>query len=116
MDVGFSDRNFRKNGYVKSKEDTSLTVLLLNVCSFFNKLNEVITLSVSHKPHIIATTESWLHDKISDPDIVIRVYRLFLKDRKDRGGGTLLFLGLPFVPSKKFNSLYERSYIYHRNK
>ncbi len=60
VDVGFSDRNFRKNGYVTSKEEASFTILLLNACSLLNKFDEVISLTVSHKPHIIAITESWL--------------------------------------------------------
>ncbi len=100
MDLGFSDRNFRKNGYVTSKENASLTSLLLNACSFLNKFDEVITLSVSHKPHIIAITESWLHDKISDPEIEIRDYRLFRKDRKGRGGGALLFIRSSLRPKQ----------------
>ncbi len=44
VDLGFSDRNRRKkNGYVKSKEDASLTNLLLNACSFLNKFDEALT-------------------------------------------------------------------------
>ncbi len=54
MELGFSDRNLRKNDYITSKDDASLNVLLLNVCSLSNKFDEVITFSVSHKPHIIA--------------------------------------------------------------
>ncbi len=75
-----------------SKEDSSLTILLLNACSLLNKFDEVLTLPVSHKPHIIAITESWLHDKISDPEIEIRDYSLLRKDRKGRGGGAILFI------------------------
>ncbi len=101
MDLGFSDRNLRKNGYVKSKEDASLTILLLNACSLLNKFDEVITLSVFNKPHIIAITESWLHDKISDPEIEIRDYRLFRKDRKGGGGGALLFIRSSLRPKQK---------------
>ncbi len=77
---------------MKSKEDASLTILLLNACSLLNKFDEVISLTVSHKPHIIVITESWLHDKILDPEIEIRDYSLFCKDRKGRGGGALLFI------------------------
>ncbi len=69
-----------------------MTVLILNACSLLNEFDKVITLSVSHKPHIIAIIESWLHDKIFDPEIDIRDYRLFRKDRKGRGGGALLFI------------------------
>ncbi len=101
MDLGFSDRNLRKNGYVTSKEDASFTILLLNACSFLNKFDEVITLSLSHKPHIIAITESWLHDKSSDPEIEIRDYRLFRKDRKGRGGGALLCIRSSLCPKQK---------------
>ncbi len=61
MDLGFSDPNLRKNGYVKSKEDENLAIFLLNACSLLNEFDEVIIISVSHKPHIIAITESWLH-------------------------------------------------------
>ncbi len=103
MDLGFSDRNLRKNGYVKSKEDASLTILLLNACSLLNKFDEVITLSVSHKPHIIAINESWLHVNISDPEIEIRDYSLFRKDRKGRGGGALLFIRSFLRPKQNSN-------------
>ncbi len=100
MDLVFSDRNLKKNGLVESKEDASLTVFLLNACSLLNKFDEVITLSVSHKPHIIAITKSWLHDKISDPEIEIRDYRLFRKDRKGRGSGALLFIRWSLRPKQ----------------
>ncbi len=65
-----------------------------------NKFVDAITLSVSHEPHIIAITESWLHDIISDPEIDIRNYRLFRKDKKDRDGGPLLFIR-SFLRSKQ---------------
>ncbi len=92
VDLGFSARNLRKNGYVKSKEDA---------CSLLNKFDEAITLSVSHKPHIVAITESWLHDKISGPEVVLRDYSLFRKNRKGRRGGALLFIRSSLRPKQK---------------
>ncbi len=41
----------KKKGYVKSKEDASLTILLLNACSLLNKFDEALTpflYSISH--------------------------------------------------------------------
>ncbi len=78
-----------------------MTILLQNACSLLKKFDEIITLSVSHKPHIIAITESWLHDKILDPETEIRDYSLFRKDRKGRGGGALLFLRSSLRPKQK---------------
>ncbi len=75
-----------------------MTTLLLNACSLLNKFDEVITLSVSHKPHMIAITESWLHVNISDE---IRDYNLFRKDRQGRGGGALLFIRSSLRPKQK---------------
>ncbi len=97
VDLGFSDRNLRKNGYVKSKEDASLIILLLNACSPLNKFDEVITLSVSHKPHIIAITEFWLHDKILEP----RDRNQRLSFIPQRGGGALLLIRSSLRPKQK---------------
>ncbi len=78
-----------------------MTVLILNACSLLNEFDDIITLSVSHKPHIIAITESWLHDKILDPEIEIRDYSLFRKDRNCRGGGAFLFIRSSLRPKQK---------------
>ncbi len=64
-------------------------------------------MTVAHKPHIIATTESWLNDKIYDPEIEIRDSSLFRKFRKGRGGGALLFIRSSLRPKQKIQLKHE---------
>ncbi len=64
----------------------SSRVLLLNACSLLNKLDELTTVAISHKPHIIAITETWLSDKIIAAEIAINDYQLLRNDRKAIGG------------------------------
>ncbi len=36
-----------------------------------NKIDELITIVQTYKPHIVAITETWLHDQINDAEIAI---------------------------------------------
>ncbi len=59
---------------------------MLNACSLINKIDELITIVQTYKPHIVAITETWLHDQINDAEIAINDHLIF---RKDRGGGAM---------------------------
>ncbi len=90
MGPGSYNRNLRKYVLVRSKADTSLTILLLSACSLVNKI-DVLTKNVqTYKPHAVAKTETRLHDQINDAEITINDHHIFRK--QGRGGGPLLFI------------------------
>jgi hypothetical protein len=64
------------------------------VRSIFNKLDELRLLALSKKSDIIALTETWLTDDITDTEIEIPGYQIFRLDRRSgkKGGGTLVYL------------------------
>ncbi len=39
-----------------------------------NKIDELITIVQTYKPHIVAITETWLHDQINDAEIAITFF------------------------------------------
>ncbi len=63
-----------------------------------NKIDEFITIVQTYKPHIVAITETWLHDQINDAKIAINDYHIF---RKDRGGGALLLIKSSLRPKQQ---------------
>ncbi len=58
MRLGLANRNLRKDVHVRSEVDASLTILMLNACSLMNKIDELITIVLTYKPHIVAITET----------------------------------------------------------
>ncbi len=66
-----------------------------------NKIDELITVVQTYKPHIVAITETWLHEQINDTEITINNYHIFLKDREGRGGGQLLFIKSSLRPKQQ---------------
>ncbi len=92
MGLGFANRNLRKDVHVKSEVDASLMILMQNACSLMNKIDELITIVETYKPHIVTITETWLHDQINDAEIAINDFHIFRKDREGRGGRALLFI------------------------
>ncbi len=92
MGQGLANRNLRKDVHVRSEVDASLTILMLNAYSLMNKIDEFITIVQTYTPHIVAITETWLHDQINDAEIAINDYHIFRKDREGRGDGALLLI------------------------
>ncbi len=74
---------------------------MLDACSLMNKIDELITVVQTYKPHIVAITETWLHEQINDTEIIINDYHIFLKDREGRGGGALLFIKSSLRPKQQ---------------
>ena len=56
-------------------------------------------LASAHSPHIIAITETWLDDTISDRELAIPGYHLLRRDRDRHGGGVAIFIwdNFPFT-------------------
>lgn len=62
---------------------------------------------LSEKPDIVAITETWLNENISDSEISFEGYTLIRRDRKDvvkqRGGGVLLYIRSSLNPVEMSN-------------
>ena len=55
-----------------------------------NKTDVLESVTLSHKPQIVVITETWLHNDISDSEIVPPGYGIFRNDRSSRGGGVAI--------------------------
>lgn len=54
--------------------------------SVINKTENLESIIIAHKPHIIIITESWLHNTITDSEIAPPYYKVHRQDRDSRGG------------------------------
>ena len=69
------------------------TITHLNIRSLLPKLDKVRSrLAGRSPPSIIAFTESWLDNTVSDGEICIPGYKVYRKDRNWNGGGIVLFV------------------------
>ena len=73
-----------------------LSILYTNARSIVNKMQELKVLALTSQPDIIALTESWTHNEISNAYLAIPGYYIAARcDRKDtqngRGGGILIY-------------------------
>ena len=71
------------------------SLFLSNIQSLCSKLDELLVFANSAKPDIIALTESWTNDKISDQQIMIPGYsNPYRHDRSDgrKGGGVCCYV------------------------
>ena len=73
-----------------------LKIMYTNARSIVNKMQELKALAHVSQPDIIALTETWTHDQISNACLAIPDYYLVARcDRKDtqngRGGGILIY-------------------------
>ena len=66
------------------------TVILANIRSVYNKLDEISQLVESKQPDVCVFTESWLDDNTPDDAVAIPSYSVVRKDRSDRKGGGIL--------------------------
>lgn len=64
--------------------------LNLNARSLVNKSSELESIVLTHKPHIIVITETWLNIDIRDAEVTPPGYRIYRKDRDSRGGGVAI--------------------------
>lgn len=94
---------------------TMLKFLFMNADSIMNKIDLLQAHVYELEPDIIAITESWTHEEITDGILKIQGYDLIgRRDRKDtlkgRGGGVLLYSKLPNI---FVNSLNKSEQIIH---
>ena len=67
--------------------------MCLNARSIINKKSELNIMVDDIKPHIIGITESWAYNDITDAELGLEGYVMFMKDRMGkRGGGVLLYI------------------------
>ena len=95
---------------------TGLKCLYTNACSLLNKMSELRHRADSCNADIIAITETWASDELTDAEFAIDGYTLFRKDREtgrfSKGGGVALFVKEALKPqlSSSMNiSLFEDS-------
>ena len=84
----FTQRQRRKVPF--SRRTPSLIVT--NVRSLPNKLDEVSSLLVRHAPDIAMFCESWLDDTIPDSVVSLPDYQVLRKDRNRFGGGIISYV------------------------
>lgn len=64
----------------------------MNARSIVNKTEQLEAVLLSHNPHIVVITETWLHSEICDQDLVPPAYEMFRRDRSTRGGGVAVLV------------------------
>lgn len=69
-----------------------LRFVLLNARSIVNKIAELEELLFEYDPHVMAITETWLTDHITDAEIVPPTHRIIRRDRGSKGGGVALIV------------------------
>ena len=68
------------------------SLLLSNVRSLNNKLDEVERRTVSLKPEILVLTETWLDESIPNSCISLSGYSICRNDRNRFGGGIIMYI------------------------
>ena len=76
-----------------------LRCMSLNARSICNKLNEFNDLVKLKKVDLVAVTETWLHQRIMDTEILDSNYIIFRRDRPQlqRGGGVMICVKSDFI-------------------
>jgi len=72
------------------------SLLLSNVRSLANKLDEIEVRAVSLNPDLIVLTETWLDSDTPDESVTLSGYAVARKDRNKFGGGIIIYVSLKF--------------------
>lgn len=91
----------RKPRIPKSKPPS---ILLANLRSISNKIDEVTSRTLSLQPDVAVFTETWLDDDTPNSAIEIGRFSICRRDRNDRGGGILFYVS----PSLNYNIISEK--------
>ena len=76
-----------------------ISVVLFNARSIVGKLHTLRMFIQTFSPHVLAITETWTHDDITDNFLSQEGYCLFRQDRKGRiGGGAILLVKSSLKP------------------
>ena len=63
----------------------------MNTRSLLRHFDDIATLVATKRPHILALSETWLDDSVSDAEILLPGYSLFRFDCNRCGGGVALY-------------------------
>ena len=85
-------KNIHRSPNTPSVRQNHLSLVYFNARSLFPKFDELCLLVATYNPYFIAIVETWLSREISDSEIYIHGYNLFLHDHNRRGGGVLLYV------------------------
>ena len=82
-----------------SSPPNALSILYTNCRSVLPKLDHLRLLASTQNPHILAVTETWLDNSISDSEVMVPGYQLVRRDRNRHGGGIAMYIQdhLPFT-------------------
>lgn len=73
--------------WLNSSSVKELWLLNIDARSVVNKSEQLEAVILGHDPHVLAITETWLHDWIDDSDVFPTDCHVFRRDRSTRGGG-----------------------------
>ena len=77
-----------------------LKITYTNVRSLLNKRDELHALIASTQLDVVALTETWLTDVVSDSELALPGFIFYRVDREDKGGGGVLLYVRDHLPSK----------------
>ena len=78
----------RCKGIQGNTSKAEIKCVCLNARSIINKKNELNIMVDDIKPHIIGITESWAHNDITDAELGLEGYVMFMKTESDMPPGT----------------------------
>ena len=75
----------------KGYERNQLVIIHVNARSLIRHFDDVSTLVLTERPHIVALSETWLDSSVADGEIHLPGYSLFRYDRNRCGGGVAIY-------------------------
>ena len=88
---GDVERNPGPREIARKMKKTQLTIVHVNTRSLPRYFDDVATLVSSHRPDILALSETWLDSSIDDKEISLPGFVLFRSDRNHCGGGVAIY-------------------------
>ena len=76
---------------MKKPKTDFLTVIHMNTLSLLRHFDDVSAFVVAERPHILALSETWSVDSVSDAQVHLAGYRLLRSDRNQCSGGVTVF-------------------------
>ena len=94
-----SNIHFKHLPNITFPRNRGLKIAHLNVRSLVNKIDSLRILLKNNPFDVLTMSETWLTNKISDPELTIQGYSFARNDRKNKkGGGCIIYIrdGLPY--------------------
>nr|VZI33590.1 unnamed protein product [Spirometra erinaceieuropaei] len=87
---------------IKRPKNLKLTFFYTNVQSILPKLDELKIHICDLSPDIVSLTETWLSENVDDRELILPVFQLFRRDRRERqGGGVVTYVKHGLLVSEK---------------